>query len=188
MATIVSGTFAERAAAQIAVERLCAAGVPAADISLIVRDTETLREAAGREADLGEGRAAPPVAEEVAPVTAAVSSEAPSATVKGAKIGGIGGLLIGLGALTVPGSAPVVAAAPLVAALGGAAAGAAAGGLVGALVDLGVPEEHATVHVSDVERGHVLVTVRTDAASQRQVRELMADAGALSLHASTISG
>jgi len=184
MATTVSGTFTDRAAAQLAVERLCASGVPAADISLIVRDTETLVEAAVREADLGEGRAAPPEAQkEVTPVTAEVSSEAPSATVKGAEIGGIGGLLIGLGALTIPGSAPVVAAAPLVAARGGAGAGAATGGLLGALVDLEVPEEHATAQVSDVERGHVLVTVRTDAASPRQVRELMADAGALSLYA-----
>src|SRR5437660_6574153 len=41
MATVISGTFPDRSAAQEAVERLRAAGVPTADISMIVRDAET---------------------------------------------------------------------------------------------------------------------------------------------------
>jgi predicted phage tail protein len=49
----------------------------------------------------------------------------------GAAIGGIGGLLVGLGALAIPGIGPVIAAGPLLAALTGAGVGAVAGGIVG---------------------------------------------------------
>src|SRR6476660_665807 len=41
MATTIAGTFEDRAAAQRAIEGLRAVGVPASDISLIVRDQET---------------------------------------------------------------------------------------------------------------------------------------------------
>src|SRR5215218_9908135 len=57
----------------------------------------------------------------------------------GATIGGIGGLLVGLGTLAIPGVGPIVAAGPLIAALTGAGVGAMAGGLIGALTDIGVP-------------------------------------------------
>jgi hypothetical protein len=165
MATLISGTFADHATAHEAVERLRAAGIPSADISIIVRD----------------GDSAAPGAAEQPP------SETPPATVKGAEIGGISGLLIGLGALTVPGSLPILAAGPVLAALGGAAVGAAVGGFVGALEELGVPQEHATRYAADVERGHVLLAVRTDAASQAQVGEIMTRAGAGNVHPSPVS-
>jgi uncharacterized membrane protein len=93
--------------------------------------------------------------------------------------------LIGLGALALPGFGPVLAAGPLAAALGGAAIGAATGGLIGVLVDVGVPEEYATAYATHVERGHVLLTVRrseTDSPSASQVREIMAQAGALNIY------
>ena len=48
----------------------------------------------------------------------------------GAAIGGIGGLLVGLGVLAIPGIGPIVAAGPLIAALTGAGIGAVAGGLI----------------------------------------------------------
>jgi hypothetical protein len=183
MGTVISGTFADRAAAHEAVERLRAAGIPTADISIIVRDTETLGEPRVRDAEVRRG---PSTREEEAPAEHD-TAETPSATVKGAEIGGIGGLLIGLGALTVPGSLPIVAAGPVLAALGGAAVGAAVGGFVGALEELGVPEEHASVHAADVERGHVLLAVRTDAASQARARDLMTQAGALNLYPPAVS-
>jgi hypothetical protein len=59
----------------------------------------------------------------------------------GAAIGGLGGLLVGLGALAIPGVGPVIAAGPLLAALTGAGVGAVTGGIVGALVDLGIPDD-----------------------------------------------
>ena len=90
--------------------------------------------------------------------------------------------MVGLVALTVPGLGPVVAAGPLLAAMGGTALGAATGGLLGALLDMGVPEEHVKLYVSDLKRGHLLLAVRSDAFSEAQLRELMARAGALNLY------
>ena len=77
----------------------------------------------------------------------------------GAALGGVGGLLLGFAALAVPGVGPVVAAGPIVAALGGAGVGAAAGGLIGALTEHGVPEDEARYYTEGVRRGDVLVTV-----------------------------
>ena len=80
----------------------------------------------------------------------------------GAVIGAAGGLLAGLGALMIPGIGPILAAGPILGALGGAALGAATGGLVGVLVDLGVPEHEAREYEQRLHKGDVIVTVRTD--------------------------
>jgi uncharacterized membrane protein len=80
----------------------------------------------------------------------------------GALVGGLTGLLVGLGALMVPGIGPVLAAGPLISALTGTAigigAGAVTGGIVGGLVDLGVPEEEASAYAEAIRRGSTLVT------------------------------
>jgi uncharacterized membrane protein len=80
----------------------------------------------------------------------------------GAVLGGLGGLVVGLGALAIPGIGPVVAAGPIAAALAGAGIGAAAGGLVGALVDLGIPEEEAMLYSEGVRHGGSLVSVQAE--------------------------
>jgi hypothetical protein len=80
----------------------------------------------------------------------------------GAVLGGLAGLLIGIGALAIPGIGPIIAAGPLAVALGGAGLGAAAGGVIGALVDAGVPEDQAEYYAEGVRRGGTLVTVRAD--------------------------
>jgi uncharacterized membrane protein len=80
----------------------------------------------------------------------------------GAVLGGLGGLVMGLGALAIPGIGPVVAAGPIAAALAGAGIGAAAGGLVGALVDLGIPEEEAMLYSEGVRHGGSLVSVQAE--------------------------
>lgn len=63
----------------------------------------------------------------------------------GAALGGLGGFLVGLGALAIPGIGPVLAAGPIAAALAGVGLGAAAGGVIGALTELGIPEDDAHV-------------------------------------------
>jgi uncharacterized membrane protein len=199
MAT-VAGTFEDRAAAQLAVERLRAAGIPAADISLIVRD----RDAVPLDTETGvRGGAAVapgvnPARPDVEPVltereldddvvvdTPESYSATATGTATGGMVGALGGLLVGLGTLALPGMGPIVAAGPLAAALGGAAIGAATGGLIGALVDAGVPEEYATAYATHVERGHVLLTVRTQAATPVQVRDILAHSGALHIYPAT---
>jgi uncharacterized protein (TIGR02271 family) len=77
----------------------------------------------------------------------------------GAVVGGLGGLLLGLGALAIPGIGPIIAAGPIMSALVGAGVGAAVGGLVGALTEAGVPEEQAGYYAEGVRRGSTLVTV-----------------------------
>jgi hypothetical protein len=80
----------------------------------------------------------------------------------GAVLGGIAGFLVGLGALAIPGIGPVLAAGPIIGALGGAGIGAVSGGLIGALVDWGVPDEHANYYAEGVRRGGTLVAVRAE--------------------------
>jgi uncharacterized membrane protein len=89
-------------------------------------------------------------------------SETAEGAATGAVIGGLGGLVVGLAALAIPGIGPVLAAGPiasaLVAAGVGAGVGAVAGGLVGALVDLGLSEEEAGYYAEGVRRGGTLLT------------------------------
>jgi uncharacterized protein (TIGR02271 family) len=92
----------------------------------------------------------------------------------GAAIGGVGGLVIGLGLLAVPGVGPALAAGPLVSALVGAGIGAAAGGLMGALVNSGVPEEQAGYYSEGVRRGGSLVSVSADDAEADRAADIMA--------------
>jgi hypothetical protein len=78
----------------------------------------------------------------------------------GTLLGGLGGLVIGLAALAIPGVGPVLAAGPIASALVGAGVGAVTGGLIGALVDLGVDEDEAGFYAEGVRRGSTLVVAR----------------------------
>jgi uncharacterized membrane protein len=79
---------------------------------------------------------------------------------KGAVVGGLAGLFLGLSELALPGVGPVLAGGWLVTALLGAGVGAATGGLVGALVELGVSHEEAKHLAEGVRRGGTLVTIK----------------------------
>jgi hypothetical protein len=100
----------------------------------------------------------------------------------GAAIGGLGGLLVGLGALAIPGIGPVVAAGPLLAALTGAGVGAVTGGIVGALVDLGIPDEEAHIYSEGLRRGHVLVIAQAPDSSANAVTRIMERPGLVDIH------
>jgi hypothetical protein len=145
MKTVV-GLFDYYQDAERAVSELNARGFTSADISVAARDT-TLQQRVVGDKD------------------AAVAESAGAGAVGGAAVGGLAGLLVGLGAIAIPGIGPVIAAGTLATALGttaaGAGIGAAAGGLIGALVGLGIPEEDAHFYAEGVKRGGVLVTVRT---------------------------
>ncbi len=87
----------------------------------------------------------------------------------GGVIGGTLGLLVGIGALAIPGLGPFLAAGPLMATLSGAAAGAAVGGLAGALVGMGIPEIEAKKYEGKVRGGNILLAVHVD-DNERQGR------------------
>ncbi len=147
----VAGLLPDRDQAEQAIAALQAAGFTGDQIGVALRDRTAqgvLLEETGTQ-----------VAEEAA-ATGALG---------GGLLGGLSGLLIGIGALAIPGLGPIMAAGALATTLGGAALGAAAGGLIGALVAMGIPEEEARGYEASVRGGSVLLTVAV--SREEQVRE-----------------
>jgi hypothetical protein len=85
----------------------------------------------------------------------------------GGALGGTLGLLVGLGALAIPGLGPFIAAGPILAALSGAATGAAVGGITGALVGMGIPEIEAKQYEGKLLGGNILLSVHVESSSER---------------------
>jgi hypothetical protein len=89
-----------------------------------------------------------------------------------------GGLLTGLGLMTIPGVGPVLASGWLASAAAGAAAGAvaggAAGGLIGAMTEDGVSEDDAHVYAEGVRRGGTYVSVHADESEQSRIDDIFA--------------
>lgn len=82
--------------------------------------------------------------------------------VTGGVLGGALGWLVGIGALSIPGVGPFIAAGPIMAALGGAAVGGAVGGITGALIGMGIPEYEAKRYEGKIKDGNILISVHTD--------------------------
>ena len=80
----------------------------------------------------------------------------------GGALGGTLGLLVGIGALAIPGLGPFIAAGPLMAALSGAAVGAAVGGVTGALIGMGIPEIEAKKYEGKIKSGNILLAVHVE--------------------------
>jgi hypothetical protein len=98
----------------------------------------------------------------------------------GAVLGGTLGLLMGLGALSIPGVGPVIAAGPIMSALAGAGAGAAAGGLTGCLIGMGMPEYEAKQYEEKMNGGNILISVHTEDGAQRaRVKAIFKNANAV---------
>jgi hypothetical protein len=135
-ARTVVAVFDDPAEAEAAATALRQRGVPDGDISVVRRGEETPPPQSADETKSGTG------------------------TIAGASAGAIIGGALGLVALTIPGIGPLLAAGPIVAALGGAVAGGAVGGLVGSFAGLGVPTEEAKEYEEAVRGGSVVVAVR----------------------------
>ena len=97
-------------------------------------------------------------------------------TLTGSTLGGIGGLLIGAGAIAIPGVAPIVALAggPIGAAIGGAIAG----GITGGLIDWGIPAEESEHYEEEVIQGSILAIIRTDSGKINSVAQILRQNGA----------
>jgi len=149
---ILVGLFDDFTAALNTVPDLVSAGIPREDISVVANDTK------------GEFINFQPAEEPTATVTGAGA---------GAAIGGFGGLLLGLGALAIPGIGPIIAAGPLAATLAGATLGAATGGLIGAFTDLGIPEDQAHSYVEGVRRGGTVLTVKVADELTGEVHDIL---------------
>jgi len=89
------------------------------------------------------------------------------------------GWLAGIGSLAIPGVGPLIAAGPIMGALGGAAVGGATGGIVGALVGMGIPEYEAKRYEGKIRGGNILISVHTDNAAERaRVKDVFKKANA----------
>ncbi len=119
-----------------------------------------------------------------------VSTGAEVGAITGATTGGIAGVLIGLGALVIPGLQIVAAGTFLVwigAMVLGLAAGAIGGGLVGALAGLGISETQAQRYAEGVSAGHILVTVQADPVRAELAADTLRAGGAREVDTSAYS-
>lgn len=173
MAKTVVGLFDTYDSAQNTVQELLDQGISANDISVVANNARgELTQTTGSERAVAEGAGA--------------------GAVGGTVVGGVLGLLVGLGALAIPGIGPVIAAGPLSAAIGstaaavgagalGAGLGAASGGLLGALIGSGVPEEDASFYSEGVRRGGTLVSVSITDAKANTAQAIMQRNGVIDI-------
>ena len=145
--TAVFGIYKSTTQAELAVDRIMAAGFSNNDISVLLPDTQNTREFAHEK-----------------------NTKAPEGTTTGVTTGGVVGgalgLLAGIGALAIPGVGPFIAAGPIMAALAGLGVGGAVGGLIGALVGMGIPEYEAKRYEGRVKAGGVLLSVHCDTSNE----------------------
>ena len=80
----------------------------------------------------------------------------------GGMLGGTLGLLVGIGALVIPGAGPLIATGPLLSTFSGVAAGATVGGIAGGLIAFGIPEIEAKHYENRITKGDILISVIAD--------------------------
>ena len=136
----VFGLFADRPSLEAAIDGLRAERFSETEISALYPDIRATTELAHER-------------HTKAPEGAAIGAGA------GGVIGGTLGLLVGIGALAIPGLGPFIAAGPIMATLAGAGAGGAVGTLSGALIGMGIPEFEAKSYESWVNKGGCLLSV-----------------------------
>jgi hypothetical protein len=97
----------------------------------------------------------------------------------GAVLGGTLGLLVGIGALAIPGLGPFIAAGPIMATLAGMGVGGTLGGVTGALVGLGIPEYEAKTYERRLQKGGILLSIHCDSSDEvSRAKDLMKGTGA----------
>jgi len=145
--TAVFGIYSSVAQAERAVDVLVQSGFASADISVLLPDVRGRRDFAHeKETKAPEG--------------------ATTGGVTGGVIGGTLGVLVGIGALAIPGLGPFIAAGPIMAGLAGIGAGGAVGGILGALAGMGIPEYEAKRYEGRLKQGGVLLSVHCDTSDE----------------------
>lgn len=142
------GIFPSRREAELALTELRDAGFPMSRVSVIAKDRQVTPSVTHQGVHLMV-------------TDTPVEHGAVSGATAGGALGGITGLLVGLGAIALPGFGPIIlggaAATVLATTLAGGALGAAAGSLIGALISVGIPEERARIYSDRIARGEYLV-------------------------------
>lgn len=137
---VVLGMYKTRIEVERAVEALKRDGFLTSDISVLMPNVEGSQDFAHT-----KGTKAP--------------EGAATGASTGAVVGGTLGLLVGIGALAIPGIGPFIAAGPIMATLAGAGVGGAIGGIGGALIGLGIPEYEAKRYEGFIKDGGILLSV-----------------------------
>jgi hypothetical protein len=156
----VIGLFDDRVTLSNAIDSLRAGGFRNDDMSALMPDAASTKQVATEK-----------------------HTKAPEGAMAGAAAGGIAGgtlgLLVGLGALAIPGLGPFIAAGPIMAALAGAGAGGAVGTLAGTLIGLGIPEYEAKRYESYLNKGGMLLAVHADDGEwAKKAKDILTRAGA----------
>jgi hypothetical protein len=154
------GTFSSYQATELALRELKDNGFVMDRVSIVGRDINNYTEVTGantsnRLADISKDNL--PMSENKAGETAT------DGAIAGMTLGGFTGLLVGLGAIAIPGVGPVMlagaAATALASTISGGVIGGLAGGLAGGLVGLGIPSDRAKVYSDRLAEGDYLVIV-----------------------------
>jgi hypothetical protein len=141
--TAVFGIYQDRLSTENAISALQEAGFRNTDISVLFPENVGTKDLAHEKNSM-------------APEGAATGASS------GAVLGGTLGLLVGIGALAIPGLGPFIAAGPIMAALAGVGAGGVVGGVAGALIGMGIPEYEAKRYEGRVKTGGILLSVHSD--------------------------
>lgn len=157
MKTIIA-TYASASDAEVSLDALHSLGLTNEEISVMTLDSKAQGELAGSHA---VGKA---------------SDDAAHGALQGAKLGLVGGLLVGVAALAIPGLGALLVVGPLAASLGltgiigtavtGAGIGTAVGGIgamVASLVKMGMSETEASAIEGDLKTGAVVISVQESA-------------------------
>ena len=138
--TTLVAAFADRLAAERAVDDLERAGFKSDQIGFAIRGKDEVRGGM---------------------ITDASGTKDGKGAAAGAVAGGVtGAVLAAAASLLLPGVGPVVAGGILTMAFGGAVAGTAVGGILGAMKGLEVSEEEAKFYDSEFQSGRALVAVK----------------------------
>lgn len=154
---VVIGIFDSYAHASDTVEALKTAGFSMDQLSLIGRDTSEMR-----------------------PVISHLENTPDKMIGNLTVAGAVGGFIVGLAVVAIPGLGALVVAGPIIAAISGAAAGGAIGAVTGALVHFDVPETEAKVYESHITEGKVLLAAHVETPEERfKAEQVMEQCGAV---------
>src|SRR3954452_2660629 len=157
-ATLVTGLFKSRVAAEVAVDAILKRGYSREDISVLMSDATKSKEFAVQTR----------------------THAADGAGIGGALGGVVGATLAAILAvgttIVIPPLGGLVIAGPIAAALAGAGAGGATGGVIGALIGAGIPEHRARVYDAGLKAGGILLGVEARAEDDvEKLEQLLSD-------------
>lgn len=164
MSKTVVGLFDSQDHAEVAARQIKDQGLRTDDISIVARQGDE----GGTET---EGR--------MMNDNAGINDNISDGVISGGVLGGIAGLLLGAGSMVIPGLGIIAAAGPIT----GLLSGAVTGGIVGGLVDLGIPENRSRQYESEVKRGKVLFSMKTDEDKIGRITAILRNSGASNVEA-----